>query len=286
MINIIKHCQANVIVTCHIDRLSRNIPELAILDKLINEEKILQIHTFDRAYKTKQDMIDLIQEVMDGIKYVRRMIIRVNEGIQTKLTKGEWLGNAPWRYINDLKTKTIKPDPEIVPYIKKAFNLYGSRIYTVKQIAEILFDDGLRSKIAKKKVHKSVIHRALINPVYYGGLPCKKEILKGSHQPIIAKELFDSVQDILNGKNRAKKQSLVFLFRDYLRCANCGCKLTASLKKKKYIYYYCTNGKGSCDQHKKYIPESELEKQISEIFRNIQLDQEWTDYLLNFIQIL
>ncbi len=48
---------------------------------------------------------------------------------------------------------------------------------------------------------------------------------------------------------------------------------TASLKKG-HDYYYCTNGKGGCSAHKKYIRENEMYKKILPILETLKFDPE------------
>ena len=57
---------------------------------------------------------------------------------------------------------------------------------------------------------------------------------------------------VLEGKHHGKQKKLFFALRGYLKCEVCGCLMTATLKKG-HQYYYCTNGKGNCEQHKKYL---------------------------------
>jgi site-specific DNA recombinase len=93
------------------------------------------------------------------------------------------------------------------------------------------------------------------NPVYCGKVFVRAykdepaEILQGIHEPIISEELFNKVQDILNGKRRnlppkhTRKEELPL--RGILQCKKCGSNLTGSGSKGnggKYFYYHCVKG--------------------------------------------
>lgn len=52
-----------------------------------------------------------------------------------------------------------------------------------------------------------------------------------------------------------------------LKCSECGCTVTAEVKKGKYIYYHCTGSQKKCSQKPIYIREEELEKQFDEAER-------------------
>jgi uncharacterized protein YqgQ len=59
-----------------------------------------------------------------------------------------------------------------------------------------------------------------------------------------------------------------------MTCAKCGCLLTATRKKNKYVYYYCTNGKGGCSEHNHYLKEDEVIKQMSKVFDYMKVDED------------
>ena len=80
------------------------------------------------------------------------------------------------------------------------------------------------------------------------------------------------VQSVLLNKTHTKKQKLFFTYRGFLKCV-CGCVYTAS-NKKGYDYYYCTNGKGNCEAHKKYLKSGHIGKLTSGIFDKIKFDEE------------
>ncbi len=117
----------------------------------------------------------------------------------------------------------------------------------------------------------------------YGG-----EIHEGKHEPIITKKLFDQCQDVM--KQRAhpmKRGEKLFVFRNLLKCAECGCSITAEQKFKRqkngntheYIYYRCTKKKGTCSQP--FIREELLASQIDKQIQKVSLPQDWADTMLS-----
>jgi len=66
-----------------------------------------------------------------------------------------------------------------------------------------------------------------------------------------------------------------------ITCAHCGCVVTPEIKKKRYVYYSCTNGKGGCKRA--YVREERLLKPLMEYFDHISLSDEQiktiTEYL-------
>lgn len=141
-------------------------------------------------------------------------------------------------------SKTIAIDEQYAFYVKQAFNLYDSGMYSLKSLADKLYNDGLRSKTGKK-VPKSTIEFMLKNVFYTGVFKFEGKIYENAkHKAIISKELFYRVQDRLIDPNKSKKHNIDFAYTGLIRCQHCGCLLTAELKKEKYIYYHCTGNKG------------------------------------------
>jgi site-specific DNA recombinase len=54
-----------------------------------------------------------------------------------------------------------------------------------------------------------------------------------------------------------------------LTCAQCGCAITAELKKGKYVYYHCTDHHGGCDNS--YIREERLADLLGGVIQPIQI---------------
>jgi site-specific DNA recombinase len=76
-----------------------------------------------------------------------------------------------------------------------------------------------------------------------------------------------------------------FVYTGLLKCAECGCSITAEIKKGRYIYYHCTFDKGKCGGS--YVREEELERQFCEILRQFQFSQvvfDWTREALRLSQ--
>lgn len=247
----IREGKANALLVLYIDRLSRNGIEAGQLVKLFEQGFLKEIRTPHQVFSTLQDMNQIEYEFMGANRFSRDLSIKVRYGNKTKLEKGEYPTFAPIGYIN--KPHTIVPNPKIAPFIIKTFELFATGQYSLRTIVKEMYVHGLRSNTGKK-VAKSSMHRILRRPEYYGVIYRKGSFYKSNHKKLIDKSLFDTVQQILDGKSiRPKKQIHEFLYRDFLSCGECNCKITAVLKKKRYIYYYCTNGKGICIQHINYL---------------------------------
>ena len=106
-------------------------------------------------------------------------------------------------------------------------------------------------------------------------------IVENNHEPIISKEEFDEVQEILNRSNEEKD-----LFYRFLKCSDCGESFTLR-RVKNYEYYHCTSyvRNGSCTSHsirKDKLVELVIEE-INKKFKRNKIDTLTRDILLKNI---
>lgn len=278
LIERIKKGDANAVIVVDIDRLARNLVEAGFLYKLMETGFLKEIKTLNKTFSDTSDLFYMGFEFLRATQYSRDLPEKVKRGVQTKLIKGEYPSYAPIGYVNI--DRKIFPDQVRASYIKRAYELYATNEYSEKEVANILCKEGFKTRVGNKKVVKAVIHRILTDPIYRGDIRRSGVIYEGIHEGIVTRELFARVQDVLKSKNRAKKRTHEFLYRGYMTCAVCGCKLTATQKGEKYKYYYCTNGKALCSEHKDYMDESHIEGLVSTLFGNIIVDKQMADLSL------
>lgn len=281
MLNYIESEGSCILYVWKLDRLARNAKDGGELSWFMDRKLIAEIRTFEKVYKNISD--DKFFMSLDfGIakKYVDDLSTNVRRGMRAKLERGGWPYLAPFGYVNDRANKTVLVHEINAPYVVEMFELYAAGSYGVIQLSKVMYDKGLRTR-AGYKVQKSVIHRILTNPFYYGLMEKDGKYAPGTHAPLISKKLFDDVQDVLNNKNRGKKQKHNFPHRGFMTCHVCSCALTGALKKG-HVYYYCTNGKGNCEQHKKYLRSEIMDGIIAnKIFDNLRFDEELVEIMYN-----
>lgn len=275
MLRMIEKGEANGILCWKLDRLSRNPVDSGKIHWLLQQGIIKVIQTSEQRYLPEDDAI--LFNVISGFanQYVRNLSKDVKRGMKTKLENGDYPNYAKIGYVNDKINKKILIDQERGKYIKRAFELYATGSYSLKAVADTLYKEGFRSR-GGYKYNKSKIHKILQDSFYYGVMFVNGKYYNGNHEPIISKELFDKVQDIINGKNRSRYQKHFYPLRDFMTCHKCGCSMTA-MEKKGHLYYYCTNGKRICDQHKGYMRSEKAEQELSAIFPNIQFDNDFIE---------
>lgn len=96
-------------------------------------------------------------------------------------------------------------------------------------------------------------------------------IVSNTHEPIIRREDFNQVQELLKRDTRtAPNQKSLYLFSGFLRCGDCGKAMTRS-KVKNNVYYHCSTyknqSKSACTKHT--IRHRDLEPAVLEVIRQL-----------------
>ncbi len=274
MIKVIQKSKGCSLLVWNIDRLARNMIDGGMLLELMDQGKIIEIRTFEKTYRnTPDDKFMMALGFGMAKKYVDDLSVNVKRGLDEKMKRGEWPNKAPFGYLNDNPTKSIVIDPERRQYVRRAYQLYLSGSHSFASISNQLYEEGLRTG-SGKKVLKSYVQRILSSRFYTGVMERNGKLYEGNYQPLITKDDFDTAQAIMSGASRprAKNNALLFPLRGFMTCGLCGCTITASLKKG-HQYYYCTNGKGSCDAHKTYIREITLNDQVAYLFSSLRFSE-------------
>src|SRR3989338_4085709 len=191
--------------------------------------------------------------------------------------------------IKDSSTKSVVVDRKKSKIIRGAFELYAEGNSRLEDISDFLSQRGILSR-GGKRIHKTRATFILSNPFYTGLFRYSKELHEGKYEPIIAKKIFDKVQEVLKQRGRPHHKTKYEPqdFCGLLRCGTCGMSITGEYRVKKqkngnvhdYIYYHCTKKNKSIKCPEPCIRQEELDKQISFLLQKVSLRQDWADKLL------
>ena len=240
-------------------------------------------------------------------QYARDISEKVRSTLKIKQLNGEFIGvTAPYGYLKNPKDKhKFIIDKEASYIVKKIFNmiLLGK---SRKEISEHLNSKNVLTpslyKLSKeninneklirsKKWNAEIVNRILRNETYTGTLiqniktkpnyrtdkliDVNKDewiINENHHEPIISKDKFDEVQQILNRKTKVNKNDDIDLFSGYLKCSYCGNSLVIK-KSKNQIYYYCSSYIRDKSCLKYSINKKKLEQMVKdEIIKKINIE--------------
>ncbi len=295
--------EADAILTYHLTRLARNSFDGGRIVYALDDKVIKEIRTEDSVFTNISDekFIMNIHFAMskkssdDTSQFVRR-------DIETKLKKGEFPGVAPLGYLNIDKRGTIagrhysqerqkmlfdlnRPlrreeiDPINGPIVKKIFEEASKGVKSLKALRELSWELGLRSKNGNK-LPEATVYAILTNPYYYGVIRMNGKIYAENiqHEPLISKQLFDRVLQLLHqrGKGGGGAQRHFFPYTGLFKCGECGCGITAEIQKG-HIYYHCTHRKGYCSQ-RTWISEENMEEQIRGVIDRLVIPASFVEF--------
>lgn len=136
-----------------------------------------------------------------------------------------------------------------------------------------------------KAMNTSQLNRFLENPFYHGMMQVKGKLYPHKYPPLISESLFNQVQRIKHGANKSNSRHAGkkdILLRGLMKCNCCGCQITGDIKKNKYVYYSCTNGKGICK--KEWVREEELLSPMLEYLDKIKVSDDLIEKIVDYLK--
>lgn len=259
-----------VIICEKVDRLTRNLKDAAIVDDWVKADSQRQVHFVKESFILSTDTKsheNLVWDMKVAIArfYTNNLSEEVKKGQKEKIAQGWLPAKSPPGYLTTGETghKIHVIDESKSSLIRKMYEYYATGNFSLAVITKKMYEEGLRNK-NNNKIVKSKIHTLLTDPFYYGKIRWNGEIYDGKQEPIIDKELFDSVQNILRRKTANPNfQKHMTVFKGKIKCGDCDKTVTWERQRNKW-YGGCKHCRG-----KKYIRQREVEKQLFPLFDKI-----------------
>lgn len=288
------------IVADKVDRVQRSFKEYPLLDALIQQGKI-ELHFNTENYVIHKDSVS--QErlmwsmgVIMAQSYIDSMRDNVKRSFDQKIRMGEWIAKAPLGYLNvkdDKGRSDIVLDPDNAPLVRRLFEEYATGAYTIPEMVKKAKAWGIKNKFGKKSYpQKSLIHRMLTNPFYYGQMLIKGELHPHRYEPLITKHLFDKCQAVIGGYNRKpfKYGKHEYVFRGLITCAVTGKVVTSETHKKTYKnggeseWTYLRAGDPAKPDKSIWIREEKIMEQVEDVFRALTIPKERLESVIAYIR--
>lgn len=265
------------------DRLYRNFKDFVQLEDYDLEVHLVKEGTIlSENSKSHEKFIHGIKVLM-AKNYIDNLSEEVKKGQKQKAELGEYPSKPPYGY-KRLDTKHIAIDETPSLFVKTAFEWFSEGDISLDKLRNKLHKEGLIYKTERPIIYKSNLEKILKNIFYTGEFDFSGNRYCGTHQPLISKELFNKTQLAFKKDNKPQyKNEQDFAFAGMLTCKVCGCAITAEIKKGKYIYYHCTNGKSICNK-KTYVKEETIEKQLFEAVQKIHTDKEQREWIIEALK--
>lgn len=307
LIRDIESGKINTIITKDLSRMGRDYISMGeYIERIFPESGIRYIainDDIDTLHETPG--LEFLQfKLMFNDYYLKDTSKKIRKIIKSKKEKGQYLGwKAIYGYKKDLNDKhKIIVDEKIRPIIERMFNL-ALNGKSPRQIANIFSDEYIPTPSVYANLNRGIkstayelwcprtIEEMLTNQTYIGNLTqgrrkklnykSKKEIrtpkeewiiVENTHEAIIDKKVFNTVQDLLK-KNKNKTNNNIQLLSGFMICKECGHSIginKSSDGKRKYCCctYYTSHSKyGLCTPHT--CNYDKLEHAILEEIRNM-----------------
>ena len=270
----------NLVLLKDLSRLGRNNAKtLLFLDYL--EEYGVRILTFDGRYDSLNDNDTVGIETWANERYIKDISRKIRASLKYKISKGDYIGNAPFGYKKSTKEKNkLCIDEENAETIRLIFRLYRKG-YGYSSIARMLNERGCRAPGGGNAWNNIAVRRITGNRVYTGDtvqgvsekisfkskktrrLPATNWVITANtHEAVISREEFSEVQRLreLRKKGMAPHKGKLHLFRELLECGLCGSRMYARNKKNGQTFYICSKyykyGCKACSSH--FVYEREI----------------------------
>jgi site-specific DNA recombinase len=287
----IAHAKQNVmcrdILVEKTDRLYRNFKDYVTIDELgadihLVKENVILSPTSRSSEKFMHGI-----KVLMAKNYIDNLSEEVRKGLRQKASEGLWPTFAPIGYSNVIAAdgkRVIVPDAELAPVVRRLFEQYATAKFSLKEVAKLARADGLAYRMSGNPIPTSTVHRILRKRVYCGDYDYNGVTYAGKYEAIISKELWQQVQDVLDGRHakRPKKRTHDFAFSGLITCGHCGCAMVGEIKKRRYVYYHCTGYKGKCAEP--YTREEVLEKAFTGLLKGISFSEDVLTWVMKALR--
>jgi site-specific DNA recombinase len=233
------------------DRLYRNIKDYATIDEFAVEVHFVKENEIiSRSSRSSEQFVHGIKVLM-ARNYSLNLGEETVKGMTEKARAGLYPSCAPVGYRNAdgaSGKRVIISDPDAAPMITEIFGRFATGRFSIKGLAKELNGEGL--KLRGRKLHSSVVHQILRKRLYSGDFDWDGTTYQGSHEPLVTREVWQRVQELLDARaeNKTRRVKHDFAFTGLVRCGHCGCMLVGEIKKGRYVYYHCTGNRGKCPE--------------------------------------
>ena len=269
MMKYVREKNIKIIICEKVDRITRNFKDAVTIDDWLEEDEEREMHfvkdniTLNKLSRSN-DKLNWGVRILFAKNYIDQLKEDVRKGYDEKAQQGWFPCSKKRGYLSIrpegqkrafwIKDETKKSE---LPFIQKAFEFYANTEYSLKELRQNLYDEGWHTKDGKP-IPKSTLAKILNDCFYCGKFKYKGKVYQGNHPSIISEELYQRVQDKLNGRH-TKQRKHNHLFKGVMVCEECGCAVTAEIQKG-HTYYHCTRHR-PCSQ-KKFVREETIEEQI------------------------
>ena len=213
------------VIFSHQSRSNRNRDSARELETLLKHGVTLHFARDRRKLTCESDLEELLLWDVNNIlneKQIKDHTKNVIDGMIGRIEMGLFPGKAPFGFKNhrpsekDLSVFILDPGP--AEYMKTVFDLFSSGLYTEQSLWEEL--EKRFFHLVKRPTPKR-LSELLRNPFYYGDFHFDGQLHQGNpeyHPRLVSREVWNRVQDVLNGRYRKRVVQRTFPYLGLIRC--------------------------------------------------------------------
>jgi site-specific DNA recombinase len=280
------------VVVHKIDRLARSMEDHVAIRAALRHAGVQLISVTENIEETASGrLVEGIHALMAEF-YSANLAGEIRKGMTQKAKMGGWPTKAPIGYLN-VREKTggkeiarVVLDPERAILVRETFRLYATGEYSLPELQAAMHAKGLTSPYAHRPgapVSVSKLAEMLVNPFYVGVVQWGGVRYAGQHKQLIPQSLFDRVHETLRARDIAgvRQRCHEHYLKGLLFCGDCGRRMSLTLAKGRYLYFYCLGQRGSartgCQQP--YVLAGDAEALVEDLYRRIELPASWVSRL-------
>jgi site-specific DNA recombinase len=176
---------------------------------------------------------------------------RTVQGMRKKIQDGIFPWKPPLGYrtptpAGSKKTGPDQPDEPLFSLLQGIWHAFATGSYTKAEILRIATSRGLRTRAGVPLTKQSLDN--MLGDSFYAGVikdPWSGEEFTGGHVPLVSREVFTKVQQVVSRRANAGRHESVrpeFPLRMFARCLECNQYVTGAFSRGRsryYPYYHC-----------------------------------------------
>jgi site-specific DNA recombinase len=296
MLALIESQPVQYVIVHKVDRLARNRLDDLMISLALERAGVTLISCSENIDKSPSGKLTHGLMALIAEWYSTNLSNEVKTKTLEKVRNGGTVGKAPVGYRNVRRVehgreiRTVDVDPDRAPLVRWAFETYAggnvSLNWLTRELAELGLTTVASAHYATKALTKASVHRMLRNPYYIGTVTWQGVQYDGAHQPLIAQDVFEQVQEVLAAHSIAGEKQRVH--HHYLKgsvwCASCGSRLcitkTTNRHGQRYEYFFCVGRQQKrTDCTQSAIPLDLVEQHVEEKWRQARISADYRELL-------
>lgn len=303
----------DAIVVHKFDRFARNRTDALAIKSLLRQDYGIKVFSVSEPSEDSDGAIGaLIEGIMECVAdwYSRNLAAETTKGKRERAMQGYHNNRPPFGFDKDKKGVLI-PNEHELEGLRQAYELYVTGKHSDNAIAQILNDEGYRSK-SGRRFSTDTVRDILQNRTYLGyvryqeyrrhadGRRSKEAPVrwfKGKHKAVIDKELFDHCQKVRAAKathHEFYPRYRVYLLRDIIYCADCVADMPKHIEDESYgkmrphpnydgsyLYYRCRARDFGRTCPQRSVRADIVEEQVIEILQTLKPPDDWREKMIN-----